>query len=188
MSLGFFAVVTVYSFLTLNEFFVRNWLRRHFTVYVLSHEVMVLPLCLYLYSLNGFTLPEVIKPYFWLLTGLIAGQLFLLEVTRKVRPKEIEVATPDTYTARYGIVTSCILAGSLASVVAVFGILAAAALGSSIANVGYFGLILLGAVGFSLLSFARRPNKSTAKAAFNWSAGLVVAIGSFFILAVWFVR
>lgn len=187
-SLGFFAVVMLYSLLTLNEFFVRNWLRKHFTVYVLSHELLVLPLCLYLYSLNGFTLLDLITPYFWLLTGLIAGQLFLLEVMRKVRPKEIEVASADTYTARYGIVSACILAGSLALGVAVFGIITATVLGSSVAKVGYLGLALLGAVGFSLRSFSRRPNRYTAKTAFNWSTGLVVATGSFFILAVWFVE
>lgn len=187
-SLGFFAVLALYSFLTLNEFFVRGWLRRHFTVYALSHEALVLPLCFYLYSLNGLGLADVTQPYFWLLTALIGGQFFLLEVTRKLRPVEFEVESQDTYTARYGIIPSCIMAGSLASGVAVLGILAATALGSSVAYVSYFGLAFLCPVGLSLLSFARRPNTDTAKATLNWSAGLVVATGALFTLAAWFVQ
>lgn len=185
-SLASFAIVTLYSFLTLKEFFVRKWLRRHFTAYVVSHEVLVLPVCFYLYSLNGLTLPEVMQPYFYLLTAFIAGHLFLLEVTRKLRPKELDKASQDTYTARYGIVNSCILSGFLALWVTVTGILTIV-LGSRIANLGYISLALLGPVVFSLLTFIRRPDRGTAQAVLNWCVVLVVGTGALFILTVWFV-
>jgi len=181
-SLGFFAIVAFYSFMTLNEFFIRSWLRRHFTVYVVSHEVFVLPVCVYLYSLNGLTLPDMMTPYFWLLTALIASQLFLLEVTRKLRPKELEVASQDTYTARYGIAASCILVGSLSLGVTVSSVLAAASLGSHVPNLSFLGLAILAPVASSLLAFARRPHPGTAKAVLQWSAGLVVATSALFIL------
>jgi len=181
-ALSAFALVALYSFLTLREFFIRKWLRRHFTVYVVSHELLVLPVCYYLYSLNGLTSHHVMHPYFYLLTAFIAGHFFVLEVTRKLRPRELDQDSRDTYTARYGIVNSCILSGLLALWVMVTGIFTAATFSGRALGLGYAGLFLLGPFIFSLLTFARRPCLSTSKDVFNWCVGLVVGTSILFIL------
>jgi hypothetical protein len=185
-ALGMFAVVALYSFLTLKEFFCRKWLRRHFTVYVASHEVLVVPVCFYLYSLSGLALAEVRQPYFWLLTAFIGCLLFLLEVVRKVRPKEAETAAQDTYTAQYGIRNSCILAGFLAAAVVVASILTSTTLRSDIAGLSYIGFAFLAPVLLSLRAFAGRPATVTARAALSWCGVLAVATSAIFSLTVWF--
>ena len=186
-SLGLFALVGLYSFLTLQEFFTRKWLRSHFTVYVVSHGVLILPFCFYLYSLSGLGLADIRKPYFWYLTAFISSIVLLLEVTRKLRSKELEVASQDTYTARYGVGYSCFLAGFLAASVAVTGILTATALGSDISGLGYVGLFFLIPVAYSLLAFAKRPIKRNANAVLSWCAVLAVATSALFTLTVWLV-
>jgi len=184
-SLGLFAVVALYSFLTMKEFFCRKWLRRHFTVYVTSHEVLVVPVCFYLYSLSGLALAEVRQPYFWWLTAFIGCLLFLLEVVRKLRPKEAETAAQDTYTARYGIRNSCVIAGALASAAVVGGILTSATIRSDIAGMSYIGLAFLAPVLLSLRTFAVRPTRVAARAVLTWCGVLAVATSVIFSLTAW---
>jgi hypothetical protein len=185
-ALAFFAGLAAYSLLTANEFFIRSWLRRHFTAYVISHEVLLVPFCFYLFSLSGLTLSDLARPYFWLLTIFTGCQVFLLEVARKLRPKELDTAAHDTYTARYGIGPACVLAGLLALGSVVTSVLAAGALGGGVGVAAGSGLILLGAVLRSLLAFADEPSLRSAKATLGCSAALVLGTSALFTLTVWF--
>ena len=90
-ALAFFALVGLYSVATSREFFCRQWLRSHFTVYVVSHELLIVPVCFYLYSLSGLTIDDVATPYFWALTAYIGYLLVLLEVARKLSPTRADV-------------------------------------------------------------------------------------------------
>ena len=149
--------------------------------------MLVLPVCFYLYSLSRITIVETTSSFLWLLTAFIGGQLLLLEITRKLRPRELENEGHDTYSARYGIVTCCVVTGILISAVIFWGTFAAAAAGGRATNLGYLGLALLPPVGCSLVTFAVRPTAQTAGAVFKWSAIVVLVTSILFAFAVWFV-
>ena len=88
-----------YTWLMRQEFGVKEWLRRYFTAYLLSHEVVVLPLFLYLMSLTAWS--SVGQALF---LGL---GLFSLEIARKTIPRR--VGAYDTYFEHYGAKGTLIL-------------------------------------------------------------------------------
>jgi hypothetical protein len=98
-----FLISFTYSLLMFKEFFIRDWLRKHFTLYVFTHELLVLPLFLYICAINGAILGNINWLFFGNLVVLSTSLLFLLEVARKTRPKASEIASRDTYTAQYGV-------------------------------------------------------------------------------------
>jgi len=110
----FFASL-LYSLLMFEEFFLREWLRKHFAVYFISHELLIFPLFLYLMSLNGMPAAGLRQSYFWLLAAFLGFNLFLLEITRKIRPESEEIESRDTYSARYGIKGSALLAFAISA-------------------------------------------------------------------------
>ena len=116
-SFWFFLFAFFYSFLMYKEFFIDKWLREHFSAYIFSHEILVFPLFFYLFSINGFLINMFNQEYFWYLSLFIVIQLFLLEVTRKMRSKENEIGSRDTYTAQYGIIGSSSLVAILSGMV-----------------------------------------------------------------------
>ena len=91
------------------EFFFSVWLRNHFSLYVFTHEILVIPLFLYLCTINGLKNYSGGILFFINLVICTALFMFLLEIARKVRPKELEVASNDTYTAQYGIFGASVL-------------------------------------------------------------------------------
>lgn len=104
-----FVIAGGYSLLMLQEFFIRNWMRSHFTMYIFSHEILVIPLFFYICAINGFNLNFLSTSFFWFLVVCVGSLMFLLEITRKVRPREHEIESRDTYTAQYGIRNTSIL-------------------------------------------------------------------------------
>ena len=185
-ALAFFALVGLYFVGTSREFFCRKWLRSHFTVYLISHEVLIVPVCFYLYSLSGLTLGDMTTPYFWGLTTYIGCLLMLLEVARKLNPSRAELDADDTYTSRYGAGLSSFLVGFLAVGTAITSILTPMMLRSESPVFQNVGIAFLIPVGISLLAFVKRPDERTAKAVLNRCALLAVASSSLFVLAVWF--
>ncbi len=185
-SLLFFALVGLYSVATSREFFCREWLRSHFTVYVVSHELLIVPVCLYLYSLSGLTIGNVATPYFWVLTTLIGCLLAMLEVARKLSPDRAESGAGDTYTSRYGAGVSGLVVGLLAVGTVTTGILTVMMLRGGITVLPIAGAAFLVPAGISLLAFVKRPDERTAKAVLDRCALLAVASSSLFVLAVWF--
>ena len=175
-SLLFFSAALFYSLLMFKEFFAKSWLRNHFTLYILSHELLIFPLFLYIFSLNGLDICNIGRTYFWILTLFFGCQLFLLEVSRKIRAAESEILSRDTYTAQYGI--------RGASALTVFLIFAVLALGCVLENSLYgkitvFGLIpLLVSVAaiFTVSGFLRDPTALNAKKILNISIVYVVAV------------
>jgi nitric oxide reductase large subunit len=176
-----------YSLLMFKEFFVNDWIRKQFSVYIASHEILVFPLFFYLFALNGMLPEHFGKAYFWFLSIFLGSQLFLLEVARKVRPKELEVGSRDTYSAQYGILG--------ASALLVF-------LGVMIAGLDfYIGKTIYGKVSmsqllpllmglffiYSVICFSRWPSAKSAKGAFN-TAILFLLITDVTLVAQFFIR
>jgi hypothetical protein len=98
------------------EFFIRDWLRKHFTAYIISHEVLFIPLQLYLFTLTGVALADLNNPN--LLLQLVANftALFGLEVVRKIRAPKEEFGGRDSYTIQYGTKGATDLLGTLIAV------------------------------------------------------------------------
>jgi hypothetical protein len=102
-ALIFFTISLGYSVLMFKEFFCRQWLRQHFTIYILLHEILLLPLFVYLFVLSGWHPDQIGSSFLWWIIFCFSGQFFLLEVTRKFRAPAAEIQSRDTYTAQYGI-------------------------------------------------------------------------------------
>lgn len=168
-----FLASLLYSLLMWKEFFVRTWLREHFTLYVVSHELLVFPLFFYLYSLNGLTLEKTTHSYFWLLTLFLGAQLFLLEVTRKIRPKEMEQASRDTYTAQYGVRITTALVLAIASMVLAFELVIEKRLFGSIPFLSYVPMPLAVWFLIAMLRFVWQSSEEHARQAFHASIWLV---------------
>ena len=109
-SWSLFVVLQAYTWLMRQEFGFKEWLRRHFTVYLVSHEIVVLPLFLYLMSITRWA--SVIQS---IILGL---SLFSLEVARKTLPGRI--GANDTYVEQYGKKDAFIL--SLAILMSMIGL------------------------------------------------------------------
>ncbi len=182
-----FFVAFFYSLLMFKEFFINDWLRNHFSLYIASHEILVFPLFFYLFVLNGMALEHVGQMYFWALAVFLGGQLFFLEVARKVRPKELEVGSRDTYTAQYGI-------GGATGLLMFLGVLIAG-LDFYILKTIYGKISLLQLVPvlmglafiYSVIRFFREPSASSAKWAF-YTAIFFVFIMDAALVAQFFIR
>jgi 4-hydroxybenzoate polyprenyltransferase len=98
-----YLIALLYSLLLLKELFINNWLRKHFTTYIAVHEILAFFLIFYLFSLNVKNLEQILNLNYLLYSIFLVSILFSLEVARKIRPRNLEIASKDTYTAQYGI-------------------------------------------------------------------------------------
>lgn len=181
-----FCVAFVYSLLMFKEFFVSNWLRRRFTLYIASHEILIIPIYLYLFSLNGFRFAHIKQPYFWYLILFLGSQLFLLEVTRKIRPKELEISSGDTYSAQYGITGATVLITMLAVSATMFGFSLEWILFVKIPYLSCVPVVLLTTFLLSSYRFVKQSSENNSKQVFNYSILFVFGTNIVFILNVLF--
>jgi len=171
----FFLIAALYSWLMFKEFYIGDWLRHNFTAYIFSHEILLVPLFYYLYSVNGFLTSDMGKPFFVFLTVFLGGELFLLEVARKIRPKEIEIGSRDTYTAQYGILGASLLLLTI-------GMISSVALQISVETVfkqipiavAVFSDGLVALLSVSLYFFVKKQNKKSAGLVF--AAAIIAAL------------
>ena len=184
-SLGFFTLVSLYSVFTFREFFCRNWLRRHFAFYAVSHELLIIPVCFYLYSLSGLSVSDVPTPLFWGVTAYIGCLLFLLEVARKLSPSRAESGSNDTYTSQYGPGVSALVVCFLAAGTIAAGIITAAMLRDSFPTFQLAGIVFLVPVGASLRAFIKQADDRTARMVLNRCAVLAVVSSSLLVLTAW---
>lgn len=182
-----FGVMLGYSWLMYQEFFIRDWLKKHFTSYIISHEILLIPLFWYLMSLNvkmGFW--EMLTNYFaWLLIAYSGGQLFMLEVARKIRGPKQETASRDTYSAQYGPWR----ATWLLWILAFFSIGAGLQIGAFIdlpLNIYYVStLFVLVCFVFISVKYMQQPAKFTSKKLFNATISLFVINTLALLTSVW---
>lgn len=181
-----YLVVLGYSLLMLKEFFVHEWLREHFTIYVTSHEILAIPLFYYIYSLNLSSFAKLLNPVLFTHAIFQTAALFLLEVARKIRPKMLEIASRDTYTARYGISGASVLLIFLAIVV----IVSKSLIGNKLFFQAPKTTILLDLFFFALLfvsmiNFVRLPTKISAKVVLLTAAIFALSVNLSFIFNLW---
>lgn len=171
-----------YSLLMFKEFFVQRWLRRHFTAYIASHEIILIPLFFYIYAINGLQWTAGLALFFCALTAFLGGQLFLLEVTRKVRPLHLEIKSKDTYTAQYGVVGACVLVLTLAliSISSFFYLKNSLAVSST--AIDFFAIFAFILLGGAVFFFLKDPTEKHAKNIFHTSIAFFVVLSGSFIL------
>ena len=181
-SLFLFLLAFIYSLIMFKEFFAEKWLRDRFMIYIFSHEILVFPLFFYLFSIIGFLTNMFSEKYFWYLSLFIVLQLFLLEVTRKVRSKENEIKSRDTYTAQYGIVGASSLVMALSGmIVFLFYYLDILLFGSCIFISHVVSLVFLIFVSI-IINFIKKPVHKNAKLVFNVSILFVFIIQFVFLI------
>ena len=110
VSFVFFIILLSYSLLMLKEFLAREWLRSRFTMYIIAHELSIVPLFFYLISLNVASFSSINNMFFYLFVFCLGCETFLIEIVRKTRISEQENQSRDTYISQYGKkVTSIII-------------------------------------------------------------------------------
>ncbi len=95
-------IAFVFSLLMLREFFARDWLRRHFLVYAMSHMLLMPLLSLWVFSFATGRYPWEAPGLYWMyaLVGLFVTLNW--EVSRKIRAPEQEIEGVETYSTIFG--------------------------------------------------------------------------------------
>jgi 4-hydroxybenzoate polyprenyltransferase len=95
-------IAFVFSLLMLREFFAKEWLKKHFLVYATSHMLLMPLLSLMVYSFATGRMPWQAPPVFWVYAFVGFFVTFNVEVSRKIRAPEDEVAGLDSYSKIFG--------------------------------------------------------------------------------------
>lgn len=95
-------IAFAFSLLMLKEFFAKEWLKRHFLVYATSHMLLMPLLSLMVYSFATGTMPWQAPAVFWVYAFVGFFVTFNVEVSRKIRAPEDEVAGLDSYSKIFG--------------------------------------------------------------------------------------
>jgi 4-hydroxybenzoate polyprenyltransferase len=91
-----------FSLLMLKEFFVREWLKRHFLTYAVSHLLVMPFLSLTVFSFATGRWPWEAPPWFVVYAWVGFFVTFNWEVSRKIRAPEDEIEGVDSYTRVFG--------------------------------------------------------------------------------------
>ena len=92
----------LFSVLMLKEFFVRDWLKRHFLIYAVSHLLVMPLLALLVFSFATGRWPWEAPFWFGVYAWVGFFVTFNWEVSRKIRAPEDEIEGVDTYTRVFG--------------------------------------------------------------------------------------
>ena len=101
---AFFSVLLVltYSLLMLKEFFLRDWLKRHFLIYVISHMLIIPLLSMVVFSFSTGRYLWQAPGWYWVYSMVGFFVAFNWEVSRKIRAPEDEIDGVDSYTQLFG--------------------------------------------------------------------------------------
>lgn len=91
-----------FSVLMLREFFVREWLRRHFLIYAASHMLIMPLFALVVFSFATGRPPWEAPGWYWLYSVVGFFVAFNWEISRKIRAPEEEIEGVDSYTKIFG--------------------------------------------------------------------------------------
>jgi len=101
-ALAAWGIVFVFSLLMLKEFFVRDWLKRHFLVYATSHMLLMPLLSLMVFSFATGRWPWEAPGWYFVYSWVGFFVTFNWEVSRKIRAPEDEREGVETYTRIFG--------------------------------------------------------------------------------------
>lgn len=151
-----------FSLLMLKEFFVREWLNRHFLVYAATHMLIMPLLALVAYSFTTGRYPWQAPGWFYLYAIVGVFVTFNWEISRKIRAPEDEVAGLDSYSRIFGTYGAAYLVILVRVVDTLLVSLVGLHLGlSPLFYVALVVLFLLCLVG--LLQFRFRTSRATAR-------------------------
>ena len=169
------AIAFVYSLLMLKEFFVGDWLKRHFIVYAVSH-MMVMPLlaAVVLGFATGTHLWQA-PAWFWVFAafGFLAGMNF--EVSRKMKAPDDEIDGVDSYTKILGTFTAAYAVLAMR----VIDVALAAAVGLHVGVGSWFYVVLalaLAVCAASVIGFRTRLSSRSAKMMETYSVLLLLVL------------
>ena len=174
------AVVIVYMLLMSREFGVREWLKEHPIVYMLSHMVIMPAIDFYTTGLDwlrvGADPPSGLE--WFLLVTFLNGMV--IEVGRKIRAPEDEETGVETYSALYGATRAIWLWIGIVTLTYISALLA-----SNYADYGQTGVIALTTIYLlTLLApylFLRNPSAKRSKlmetTAGLWTIGMYLTLG-----------
>lgn len=138
----------LYLFLMTEEFFVRNWLRKHHIVYLASHMVIMpiidayITACDWLPSTSG----QAPSGLLWFLLLSFCNGI-VLEIGRKIRNPEEEEKGVETYSALWGQRRATFAWAGVISIAAIFALCAASACGTLVpATIALSVLIIFASV------------------------------------------
>lgn len=101
-ALLFFGLGFIYATVLSLEAYYGDRLRKKFTLYILIHEIILLPMFVYLFLINGLSVSEIMQLPLIGALGFFTFIMFLIEVMRKIRATESESKGEDTYSYQYG--------------------------------------------------------------------------------------
>lgn len=104
---GFEAFVAVlmaiaFSLLMFKEFFVSQWLKKHFLIYAISHMLIMPLFALVIFSFTTSRYPWEAPAWYWLYAFVGFFVTFNWEVSRKIRAPKDEIEGVDSYTQVFG--------------------------------------------------------------------------------------
>jgi len=96
------AIAFGFTLLMLREFFAREFLKRHFLLYAVSHMLVMPLLSLLVFSFATRRWPWEAPPWFWVYAFVGFFVTFNWEVSRKIRAPEQEIDGVESYTKIFG--------------------------------------------------------------------------------------
>jgi 4-hydroxybenzoate polyprenyltransferase len=174
-------IALAFSLLMLKEFFVGQWLNRHFLVYAATHMLIMPLLALVVFSFITGLYPWQAPGWFWLYGFVGVFVTFNWEISRKIRAPEDEVAGLDSYSRIFGTYG----AAYLVILVRVVDTLMVSLVGLHLGLSAWFYAALLALFLVSLaglVHFRLRTNRSTARRMESYAGIYIIAFD--FILAV----
>lgn len=176
-------IVLGFSLLMLKEFFVRDWLKRHFLVYAASHMLIMPLMSLMIFAFATGRPPWEAPGWYWLYSWVGFFVTLNWEISRKIRAPEEEIEGVDSYTKVLG------LYGAAWAVLAVrvvdTGLVTLVGLHLGLPPWFYAALVLLFAVclvGF--LRFRFRTSVRTARAMEKYAGLYIVAFDVILAIAI----
>lgn len=152
------ALAWIYMLLMSAEFFVRDWLREHPAAYLISHMMILFFIDLYVtgcdWLVQGQGPPDGLLLFF----GLSLCNGVILEIGRKMRAPEDELAGVTTYTSAWGLHNATMVWTVCVSVASVLASVTAMSVGTIAMAAPALALLLIAAL-FVAAKFVLTPSK-----------------------------
>jgi 4-hydroxybenzoate polyprenyltransferase len=173
-ALAAWGIAFAFSFLMLKEFFVRDWLKRHFLVYATSHMLLMPLLALMVFSFATGRWPWEAPGWYFVYSWVGFFVTFNWEVSRKIRAPEDEREGVETYTRIFGTYGAAYIVLAIRVIDTALVILVGHHLGlPRWFDVALVVLFLLTLVGF--FQFRFRTSRATAKRMETYAGMYIIA-------------
>ncbi|MEK7628365.1 MAG: hypothetical protein AAB421_03025 [Patescibacteria group bacterium] len=168
-----FLVMSVYAGVLFIEALARDRIRDFFTPYIVLHELLLVPLLVYLCLLAAVPIVALATFPLLALLAFLGALFFAIEVARKLRAPQEEGTGKDTYTAQYGVRGATLLLCS--TVFVAYGAMAIIASQTTQKSVIAYllGFLVFFALCYNAFYFASVPVPRNARVLFVTTVGSV---------------